>query len=395
MRGNVAAQSSPATERGGKSSCRCPEYHSDVSTTWYRRRWGRVGLVVTGVLLAAALVARWALHRYTDERRVARQIAAALALPSDTLVRIASTRFSVFGRSFTARDLRITIDSVAGGRRIRYALGVDTVRLDGIDLRAWLRGAVLVSTVTADGLSLDVRLDRRHGGGRPGGEVRLLHSVLQRLPQPVRLDTVRVRGGAVRYEETAADGVRPGVLVLDRIAATAVNLTNDRHRMTDSTRAVIDVRMRIAEAGTVTARLAYDLMAPELTIAYLGSVGRMPMAAFNPILVDLAGIRVTDGTLDTAWVAVDVLDNVARGRLTVRYHDLALEILDKATHERGLGDHVRTFIGANFVLQEANPAEPDGALREGALVRRRSPEVPLVRFIWETLREGIKETVGL
>jgi hypothetical protein len=211
----------------------------------------------------------------------------------------------------------------------------------------------------------------------------------------VRLDTVRVRGGAVRYEETAADGVRPGVLVLDRIAATAVNLTNDRHRMTDSTRAVIDVRMRIAEAGTVTARLAYDLMAPELTIAYLGSVGRMPMAAFNPSLVDLAGIRVTDGTLDTAWVAVDVVDNVARGRLTVRYHDLALEMLDKATHGRGLGDHVRTFIGANFVLQEANPAEPDGALREGALVRRRSPEVPLVRFIWETLREGIKETVGL
>jgi len=366
-----------------------------VSTTWYRRRWGRVGLVAAGVLLAAALAARWALHRYTDERRVARRIAAVLALPSDTLVRIASTRFSVFGRSFTARDLRITMDSVAGGRRTRYALSVDTVRLDGIGLRAWLRGAVLVSTVTADGLSLDVRLDRRHGSGGPGGEARLPHGVFRRLPRPVRVDTVRVREGAIRYEETAPNGVRPGVMVFDRIAATAVNLTNDRRRMTDSTRAVIDVRMRIAEAGPVTARLAYDLMAPTLMIAYLGSVGRMPIAALNPVLVDLEGIRVTGGTLDTAWLAVDVLDNVARGRLTVRYHDFALELLDKATHEQSLGDHLGTFFGANFVLQEANPAEPDGALREGALVRRRSPEVPLVRFIWETLREGLKETVGL
>jgi hypothetical protein len=136
-------------------------------------------------------------------------------------------------------------------------------------------------------------------------------------------------------------------------------------------------------------------MAPELTIAYLGSVGRMPIAAFNAVLVDLEGIRVTGGTLDTAWFAVDVLDNVARGTLTVRYHDLAPELLDKVTHERSLGDNLRTFIGANFVLQEANPAEPDGVLREGRLVRRRSPEVPLVRFIWETLREGLKETVGL
>ncbi|MBE0592196.1 MAG: hypothetical protein IH616_07330 [Gemmatimonadales bacterium] len=164
--------------------------------------------------------------------------------------------------------------------------------------------------------------------------------------------------------------------------------------MTDSTRAVIDVQMRIAEAGTVTARLAYDLMAPDLTIAYRGSVGRMPVAALNAVLVDLEGLQVTGGTLDTAWVAVDVIDNVARGRLTVRYHDLALELLDKETHEQSLGDHLRTFIGANFVLREANPAEPDGDVREGVLERRRSPEVPLAKFIWETLREGLEETVG-
>jgi hypothetical protein len=353
-----------------------------------------VGLVVVGVLLAAALAARWALHRYTDERRVARRVAAALVLPSDTLVQIASTRFSVFGRSFTARGIRITIDSVAGGRRTRYGLVADTVRLDGIDPRAWLRGATHVSTVTVDGLSLSVRRDHRHGPA-PAGEATLPHGFVQGLPGPVRVDSVRVREGAIRYEVTAADGVRPGVLVFDRIEATAVNLTNDRRRMTDSTRAVVNVRARIAEAGMVTARLAYDLMAPTLTIAYLGSVGRMPLNAFNPLLVDLEGVRVTGGTLDTAWVAVEVVDDMARGRLTVRYHDLALGLHDKATHERGLGDHLRTFIGANFVLQAANPAVPGGEVREGALVRRRSPEVPLPRFIWETLREELKETVGM
>jgi hypothetical protein len=30
-----------------------------------------------------------------------------------------------------------------------------------------------------------------------------------------------------------------------------------------------------------------------------------------------------------------------------------------------------------------------------ALVRRRSPEVSLPRFIWETLREGLEETLGM
>ena len=113
------------------------------------------------------------------------------------------------------------------------------------------------------------------------------------------------------------------------------------------------------------------------------------------MLVDLEGIRVTDGTLDTAWFAVDVLDNMARGTLTVRYHDLGLEVLDKVTHERSLGDQLRTFIGAHFVLRAANPAEPGGMVREGALVRRRRPEIPLAKFIWETLREGLKETLGL
>jgi hypothetical protein len=44
------------------------------------------------------------LRRRTPRRAADRAV---LALPSDTLVQIASTRFSVFGRSFTARDLRI------------------------------------------------------------------------------------------------------------------------------------------------------------------------------------------------------------------------------------------------------------------------------------------------
>jgi hypothetical protein len=89
---------------------------------------------------------------------------------------------------------------------------------------------------------------------------------------------------------------------------------------------------------------------------------------------------------------VDVLDNVARGRLTVRYRPRRS---NRQVTQAGAGDHLRTFIGTNFVLQDANPAEPDGVLREGALVRRRSPEVPLARFIWETLREGLKETLGI
>ena len=112
------------------------------------------------------------------------------------------------------------------------------------------------------------------------------------------------------------------------------------------------------------------------------------------MLVDLEGIRVTDGTLDTAWFAVDVLDNMARGTLTVRYHDLGLEVLDKVTHERSLGDQLRTFIGTHL-LQAANPAKPGDMVREGALVRRRRPEIPLARFTWETRREGLKETLGL
>jgi len=112
------------------------------------------------------------------------------------------------------------------------------------------------------------------------------------------------------------------------------------------------------------------------------------------VLVDLEGIRVTDGTLDTAWFAVDVLDNMARGTLTVRYHDLGLEVLDKVTHERSLGDQLRTFIGAHFVLRAGDPAERGSMVREGALVRRR-PEIPLARFTWETRREGLKETLGL
>lgn len=339
-----------------------------------------------GVLLLAALAVHLIFAHYTSAGYVARHVAGVLGLPSDTLVQIGATRLRPFTRSFRVSALTIVSEN--------WEASVASLEVTGVHLGALLRGARIAAAATLEEPRLDARLDRRTAS-RTGATPWLLHEAFRGMSRTVRVDTVRVRGGAVRYEEIAADGVRPGILVLDRIFATAYNVTNDPRRMSDSTRAVADVQMRLAGEGSVKGTLAYDLLAPSLTMRVRGTVGRMPGPAFNTILVDLEGIRVTSGTLDSAWFDVRVRDEAATGHLTMLYHDLGIELLNKVTHARSIGDRVQSFIGANFRLNRHNPSRDGAEPTTVPLARARGAEVALTRFIWETVREGVKTTLGL
>jgi hypothetical protein len=70
-------------------------------------------------------------------------------------------------------------------------------------------------------------------------------------------------------------------------------------------------------------------------------------------------------------------------------------MMDKETQHRGLMDRIKTFIGDKKTLNDANPGHDDEAAKVIAVNRRRSPEMKLPRFLWQTLKEGIFTTVGI
>ena len=363
------------------------------------KRWWIAGLVAVPALV---LLAYGAVRHFTGAGYIEQRLSTAIAEAGGVnRVRIGSSNFSPLGGSYFARDLEFLPDTLviaartrAGtSPRTRYSITASSLRVHGIRFWPLLRGRVVADSVSVDGARVDIYLDRTVGTRPPVKPSTLPHVALRSIDRPIRIDALRVTNTSVSYSEKATDGDRPGTIRFTDLWATVSNVTNDSTRMT--TPCTIDLRTRIAGAGRLEATFGYDLLSPRLSITYRGTVSRMNADPLNELLVDLEGARITNGVIDSIWFDFKVSDDVARGNMQVLYRDLDFEMLDKVTLERGLAARLQTFIADKATLSHSNPADDQAPAKVVTVVRERTPEVPLVKFLWETLREGILLTLGI
>jgi hypothetical protein len=366
----------------------------------------RAARIFTAILVATVLlilIAHFVLAWRFDTSHLQQRLEAMVAERSDSLyrVRIGRSHFSLLGRFFEIADLELFPDTAAITRRdkagghvphTRYLVTATSLRLDGLALRQLFRRRLSARSAAIDSLRLEIRVDRTLPRS-PDTPARLPHQVLQESP-PLLIDQLRIAHSRIEFMERAIDGSRFATLPFSELDAVITNVTADPLRMSRARPCEITVRTRFAGASDMLARLQYDLSAKRLNLAYHVSFGPMKAAALNQFLVDLEGVRIREGQLDSAVLKADVRDDLARGDLLLLYHDLEVETLDKISRGRSLQDKVQTFIFNNFKLRTHNPPDDKPPVR-AAILLRRQPENPLFKFLWLTLRAGVVETLGI
>ena len=365
------------------------------------RRWWIAGLVA---VLAAVLFAFGALRHFTGAEYIEKRLSTAItSAHGQNRVTIGSSNFSPLRGSFVARDLKLLPDTLLFAQetkagtpsRTRYSVTASSLRVHGIRFWPLLRGRIVADSVAIDGARVDVYLDRTAGTAPPAKPATLPHASFQSIDRPIRIDIIRLTNAGISYSEKAKDGGTPGTMRFTDLWATVYNVTNDSTRMTPSTPCTIDLRARIAGAGRLDATIGYDLLSPRLNMTYRGTVARMRAEPLNELLVNLEGIQITNGVIDSTWFDFKVTDDVARGTMEVLYRDFEFQLLDKVTLDRGLAARLQTFIADKTKISHANPTDDQTPPRVVAVLRERAPESKLLRFLWDTLREGILSTLGI
>jgi hypothetical protein len=358
-------------------------------------------VAATAVLAAVPIATAAVAHHLTRREAVEARLSRALLAATDSVYRVAigTAELHVLDRSYRVTDVRLIADSsriealrLANRRpRTRGSYRIGAVQLDRIDLSGLLRGDIGIGAVRFIQPKLEIYLDRTV----PIGEYHALplpHEWVQRLDRRLRIDTVLIEGGEVVYWERAVDGARPGRLRFADIRTTVSGVTNDRSPAVPE-RAVIDLEARLG-GGRLEAHLAYDLLAPRLRIKYRGKLAAMDARAFNPMLVDLEGIRIDDGDINSVRFEIEVEEDLATGTVAARYQDLSIAVVDKVTRDRSLGDLIKSVVANKFKVREDNPDGDDPPMVASVRLRRPA-DTPLIKFIWHTLRAGISTTIGL
>lgn len=280
-------------------------------------------------------------------------------------------------------------------RTNRYISSARRIEVRGLEARRFVEErSLLAGAASIDSLVVDVYRNNHLPRDPNDPPPPMPHKAARGLRQVFRIDTIRVRGGTIRYTRLAEDGAQPGAIAFEDVSASMYNVTNDPRRMTRATPAVVDAIGWVAGAGRLQTTIRLPLLSPHLSLTYHGRLGPMDARALNDAFVNIAGVRIESGDIDSLWFAADVQRGIAAGTLQGVYRNLEVETLDKATGERGLKKRIGTFVLNTLAMKSRNTWE-DGSLRTGTIDHVYEEGDSFFKFLWHSVRSGIFSMVGL
>jgi len=332
------------------------------------------------------------------------------AVEPDTVSRIAVGSLEV-----NLTDSTVTVQNVSYGPQIsdaqyqrlspyrheRIRVSAGRVRFAGLDVGSFAgTGALFARTLDIDSFRLsirnDKRLPKRPGPGRPN---RTIQGYVQTRPRDFRIDTIRVRGAEVTYEEWAERRDSPGRLAITRIDALGTSFRHVPGAITTDDPFILNVTALIVGRGRLRARFEVPLDAGRFTMMATGSLGPMPMAAFNDFVSKIVPAQVKGGDLQGLDFSFRVTDGVARGRLTPLFTGLSVDVTGEGATgvlgNRGIiGGIVRgaAETAAGMKVRSNNPGHPNEAPRVGTIERRFNGE-SLPSFFVKSLLSGLMPVV--
>jgi Domain of Unknown Function (DUF748) len=323
-------------------------------------------------------------------------------------IKIGSSTFSLLGGTFSARDVEFVPDTTLIAQRVRNgkpvrsrsSIIISSLRVKGI--RAWplLHRKIIIDSITLDGSKFDISTIREPGpkpAPNPSPKAATLPQIsFQSLAMPVHINMIRLTNSIMTYSETARTGARPGTIRFSDMDAKISNVTNDSTLMTAGTPCTIHVSTLLNEAGRLDATFGYNLLSPKLSMTCRGTVSRMNAKPLNELLENLNGIKITSGVVDSTRFDFKIDgDDVARGTVEVLYHELNIQMEDKVTLEQDLMARFKSFVNDKVKMHDSNPLDEDKLATVATIARERTPQTPLIKFLWESLREGILTTLGV
>lgn len=280
-------------------------------------------------------------------------------------------------------------------RTNRYLTRIKRIDATGVDARRLLEeGAMIAETVQIEAGTLDVYRDNHSPSRSVELPAPMPHDVVQGLDRFLQIDTVRVTDSDIRYAKRKEKVPEAGSIVFEDLWATLCNLTNNPRRMSRSSPMVVDARTDVAGEGRLHTTIRLPLLTSGLTLSYEGRLGTMDARAFNETFVNLAGVRIEQGKVDSLWFEAEVSEGVATGSVQGAYQNLEIETLDPTTGDRGLQNRIKTMI-VNGLGVRSHSLPGDGPLRTGTVQHEHEEETSFFKFLWLSLRSGIYSLVGL
>ena len=147
--------------------------------------------------------------------------------------------------------------------------------------------------------------------------------------------------------------------------------------------------------GKLMVNFKFDLNAKNGAFSYNGELTNMDGGVLNRITKPLGMLQVNSGMVKKLSFNVVADDAKASGDLNFQYNDLSIGLLKKVQGKNRLVKlGLFSMLANSLVIRPDNP-DAKGIMVPASIYFQRDPRISFFSFIWKTLLQGIKYTVGL
>jgi hypothetical protein len=285
---------------------------------------------------------------------------------------------------------------VAGYAKDRFNIQMNDIKLAGLNLPAYLqKGELLANEMSiADG-GVSVFNNNSFPKQEKDKTGRFPHQLLQLLKAQITLKKIKLSNVDVSYAEFDRDSKLRGEITFRNTSGAITNATNKAKAKAVNPIMEANLFSYVMDEGKLNVNFKFDLNSPIGAFDYKGAVVNLDGKKLNRITRPLGMLHVNKGLINELAFDIKANQDVAKGRVDFRFSDLSVALLKKEEgRERLVKKGLLSILANALVLYSDNP-NADGKFTSAKINFHREPKASFFSFIWKTLFQGVKFSVGV
>jgi hypothetical protein len=281
-----------------------------------------------------------------------------------------------------------------GYRKLRLQLYAKEVHLKGVKFsklfveKRFIADQILVKT-------LDIKMQQnRKREVNPNKVVLFPQELFKKIKLPFFITNGIIKDAKLSYVETVPKGNSKWALVFDHLNATLSNIGNDQEEQLVNNKLHVDLNSKLNGMGKVQAKMAFDYLDKQRSFNLQGKISNMKLQNFNSIIQNFAPLEIGNCNLKSLEFNMNGNESSMFCKLKMIYNNLRVTIL---RHDDAKGKLTRSnlfsALANTAILNNDNPSA-NGKFVQPAYRFDREEKVGFWSFVWKSMFEGIKESIG-
>ncbi|WP_113636853.1 hypothetical protein [Nubsella zeaxanthinifaciens] len=285
---------------------------------------------------------------------------------------------------------------VNGYARDRYSLKLNNIDFYGINLFAYIKNRELIADEMgiADG-TLAVFNDNSYPKLLKDKTGKFPHQLLQKIGIHTTVKKIKLNKLNISYAEFDKQSGQRGQINFKNTSGIISNVTNQPKVKRKNPIIEANLESYLMGQGKLNVNFKFNVLAPKADFSYKGQLVNMDGRQLNYITKPLAMLMIKSCLIRRFAFDISANEEVAKGKVEFIYNDLSIGLMKR--HEGGqrlrrLG--ILSLLANAMVIYSDNPSD-DGKLTLATVSYERKPTGSFFNFIWRSLFQGVKHSVGL